>query len=130
MTACYQIYSSTLTATSVSQQTVTLVKKGRIIGVLASAYFLGAGGGSGGLAIGLEKNTNGGTTGGVNNPQRNAVVARFNGAWATSSVAAFNQSVPAISIPVESGDIINLSSVLQGTAPTTGIGYFNIYVEE
>lgn len=130
MTACYQIYSSTLTATSTSQQTLQVVKKGRIVGVLAAIFHLGAGGGGGQMTYSLSKNTNGGTVDGVNNPQRNAAIAHFAGAWSTSSGAAFNQSVPALSIPVEVGDVINLSTVLLNTAPTTGVGYFTIYVEE
>lgn len=130
MTTCYQIYSSTLTATSVSQTSLQVVRKGRIIGVAATVYLLGAAGGTGGMHFGIEKNTNGGTTSGVNNPQRQAQIARCAGGWNVSTATFINFSIPAISIPVEVGDVLNLSSVLTGTAPAAGIGYFSVYVEE
>lgn len=130
MTVCYQVYSSTLTAASVSQQTLTIPKKGRIIAFSMATLFVGGGGGGGVTGITLAKNTNGASVDGINNPQREAVIGRAYTAHGTGAYVYGAAWLTALNIPVNVGDVLNLSSTLTGTAPATGIGYVNVYVEE
>lgn len=128
-TVCYQLYSSAYSATSTSLAVADILRPGKIIAIAFAGTALG-GAGIGHGTLQVQVNTNGSATGGTNNPQREAVIGSVSFSTPNAGGTAFGQVVPNIAIPVNNGDRLNLSGVVSGTAPASGVVYASVYVHE
>lgn len=118
-TMAYQLFSASATGASSSLVTLTVPANGRIKAVDFDWY--GVGGAGNTLQI-ATLCLNGSAAGalGVNNPQRELIVASASGACANGAAFSVSRSILGLDIPVRSADVLYLGISFSTTALATG----------